>query len=88
MPTIPELEAKWRAAAKAQAEAKRAYDETVRQLQSGRTSVQVAAEPAVLLAASNLAKSTAEWRAAVDELLTAVQAISDEDSQAGEEMPH
>jgi len=87
MPIIPELEAKWRAAANAQAEAKKAYDETVRQLQSGRTPVQVATEPAVLLAASNLAKAATDWRASVDELLAAVQAISEKDIQAAQDEP-
>ncbi len=64
MTNIHELEKKWRAAAETQAEAKREFDATVRQMQG--TGVQVANEPAVRIAASNLAKAVTAWRAALD----------------------
>jgi hypothetical protein len=78
MTNIPELERKWRAAAETQAEAKREFDATVRQMQG--TGIQVGNEPAMRIAASNLAKAVVAWRAALDELLTAVEDLSSDES--------
>ena len=74
MTNIPDLESKWRVAARNQEEAKRAFDETVRQLEG--TGAQVAQDPAVRAAASNLAKAIEEWRSTLDGLLDAVNEIS------------
>lgn len=77
MTNIPELEKKWRAAAETQAEAKREFDATVRQMRG--TGTQVANEPAVRIAASNLAKAVAAWRVALDELLAALEDLSSDE---------
>jgi hypothetical protein len=71
--TIAGLEARWRDAAKTQAEAKQAFDETVRQMQA--SGVDIDSEPAVLIVRRNLEKSIADYEVAVTALVSEARAL-------------
>lgn len=85
MPNMADLEERWRAAAHAQAEAKRAFDDTVRQLQGVGTPTQIAASPEVRIVAANLGKAVADWRQTLDELLEAAEEIQNQTSGGDDE---
>jgi glutamate-1-semialdehyde aminotransferase len=67
MATIKQLEERWRRAAETQAEAKQAFDETVRQMKNN--GIDPDNEPAVRLVKANLEKRIRAYRQAADELL-------------------
>jgi len=71
--TVAELEARWRDAAKTQAEAKQAFDETARQMRA--SGIDIDSEPAVLIVRRNLEKSIADYERAVTTLVTEARAL-------------
>lgn len=77
--TIAELEARWRDAAETQAEAKQAFDDTVRQMRA--SGIDIDSEPAVLIVRRNLEKSIADYEHAVTTLVTEARALRAAKSQ-------
>jgi hypothetical protein len=73
MPSIAELEQRWRDAATTQAEAKQAFDDTVRQMKESGIDPDV--EPAVQIVKANLEKSIDDYQRAATELLTEAQKL-------------
>jgi hypothetical protein len=78
--TIAELEARWRAAAKTQAEAKQTFDATFRQMKA--SGIDIDSEPAVLIVRRNLEKSIADYESAITTLVTEAAALRAANSES------